>query len=104
MFTGSAVFDLLLPADTGSLKQKRSIVRPIVSSLRRLEVAAAEVGQLDVHRRVEVGVATVAGDARRVRDVLDSCERLVAARPEVQLLDVRRQLISSTDEEFAGHG
>ena len=104
MFTGSAVFDLLLPAQTSSLKEKRSIVRPIVTALRRLEVAAAEVGRLDLHRRAEVGVATVAVDARRVRDVLDACERLVAGRPEVQLLDVRRQLTSSTDEELAAHG
>ncbi len=104
MFTGSAVFDLLLPADVASLKQKRSVVRPVVSSLKRLEVAVAEVGHLSLHRRAEVGVAAVAADARHVRDVLDACERLVAERPEVQLLSVRRQLTSSTDGEYAEHG
>jgi len=104
VFVGSAVFDLLLPGDTSSLKAKRSVVRPIVAALRRLEVAVAEVGALDLHRRAEVGVAVVAADARHVRDVVDACERLVSARPEVELLSVRRQLTSSTDEEYAGHG
>ncbi len=104
MFVGSAVFDLLLPAETASLKQKRAVVRPLVAALKRLEVAAAEVGALELHRRAEVGVAVVAAEAAHVRDVLDACERLVADRPEVQLLSVRRQLTSSTDEEYAGHG
>jgi uncharacterized protein YlxP (DUF503 family) len=104
LFVGSAVFDLLLPPHTASLKQKRSVVRPIVAALRKLEVAVAEVGALELHRRAEVGVAVVAADARHVRDVLDGCERLVAGRPEVELLSVRRQLTSSTDEEYAGHG
>jgi len=104
LFVGSVVFDLLLPAETASLKQKRAVVRPLVAALKRLEVAAAEVGALELHRRAEVGVAFVAAEAAHVRDVLDACERLVADRPEVQLLSVRRQLTSSTDEEYAGHG
>lgn len=104
MFVGSAVFDLLLPADTSSLKQKRAVIRPLVAALKRLEVAAAEVGALELHGRAEVGVAVVAVEAAHVRDVLDTCERLVADRPEVQLLSVRRQLTSATDEEYADHG
>lgn len=39
MFTGTAVFDLLLPGDSRSLKAKRSYVRPIVAALRRFEVS-----------------------------------------------------------------
>ncbi len=104
MFVGSAVFDLLLPAHVSSLKDKRGAVRPLVAALRRLDVSAAEVGALQLHRRAEVGVAVVAADAAHVRDVLDACERLVAGRPELELLSVRRSLTSSTDEEFADHG
>lgn len=92
MYTGTAVFDLLLPGDARSLKIKRSYVRPIVAALRRFEVAAAEVGALDRHGRTQIGVAAVGADAAHVRQVLDSCERLVAARPEVELLSVRRRL------------
>ena len=75
------------------------MVRPVVAELRRrYAVAAAEVGDADLHRRAQVGVATVAAEAAHVTEVLDACERLIAGRPEVELLSVRRQLISDTDE------
>jgi uncharacterized protein YlxP (DUF503 family) len=97
VFTGSLNADLLL-GDVHSLKGKRAVVRPILAELRRrYAVAAAEVGDNDLHRRVQVGVATVAGDAGQVADVLDSCERLLAERPEVTLLSTHRQLASDSD-------
>jgi uncharacterized protein YlxP (DUF503 family) len=97
VFTGSLAIDLLL-GDVHSLKEKRSVVRPIVAELRRkYDVSAAEAGHLDLHRRALVGVAVVAADAGHVRDVLDACERLVANRPEVEVLSARQQLHSDDD-------
>ena len=98
MFVGSTSFDLLL-GDVRSLKQKRSLVRPLVAELRRKsDVSAAEAGHLDLHRRALVGVSVVAADKAHVVDVLDKCERLVAGRPEIDLLSARRQVRSSTDD------
>jgi uncharacterized protein YlxP (DUF503 family) len=97
MFTGTAIFDLLLPGDARSLKAKRSYVRPIVAALRRFEVSAAEVGALDLHGRALIGVAVVAAEPGHADEVLDSCERMVAARPEVELLSVRRRLLGADD-------
>jgi len=98
VFTGSLVADLLL-GDVHSLKQKRAAVRPVVAELRRrYAVAAAEVGHADLHRRAQVGVATVAADAAHVTEVLDACERLIAGRPELELLSIRRRLHRDTDE------
>jgi uncharacterized protein len=98
VYTGTVLFDLLLPGDSRSLKVKRSYVRPIVAALRKLDVSAAEVGALDRHGRAEIGAAVVAADAHHVREVLDSCERLVAARPEVELLSARRRLHGEHDD------
>lgn len=97
MYTETALFDLLLPGDSRSLKQKRSYVRPIVAALRKYEVAVAEVGALDLHGRAEIGVAVVAPDAAQARRVIDSCEHHVAGRPEIELLSVRRRLHSDED-------
>ncbi|GAB2821539.1 DUF503 domain-containing protein [Streptomyces sp. NPDC054796] len=98
MYVGTLSFDLLL-GDVHSLKQKRSVVRPIVAELhRKYAVSAAEVGEQDLYRRSTIGVASVSGDVEHVRDVLDRCERLVAARPEVELLSVRRRFHGDEDE------
>ncbi len=84
--------------DVRSLKDKRAVVRPIVAELRRrFEVAAAETGALDLHRRAEVSVAALASTHAHVVEVLDSCERFVAGRPEVELLAVRRRLLDDDD-------
>lgn len=101
MYTGTAIFDVVLPGDSRSLKAKRSYVRPIVAALRRLDVSVAEVGALDLLGRAEIGVAVVAADSGHVREVLDSCERLVARRPEVELLSVRRRLHAGDDGDTA---
>ncbi|AQA04939.1 hypothetical protein BVC93_23850 [Mycobacterium sp. MS1601] len=97
MWIGWLEFDILL-GDVHSLKEKRSVVRPIVAELRRkFSVSAAETGSKDLHRRTGVGVAAVAGERAHVVEVLDAAERLVAARPEIELLSVRRGLSRSDD-------
>jgi uncharacterized protein YlxP (DUF503 family) len=98
VFTGCVEFDLLLPSDSRSLKAKRSYVRPIVASLRKYEVAVAEVGDQEVHGRTTIGVAAVAGDIRHVREILDACEHHIAGRPEVELLSARRRVFGPEDE------
>lgn len=98
MWIGWLEFDILL-GDVRSLKEKRSVVRPIVAELqRRFAVSAAETGWLDLHRRAGVGVAVVAADRAHIVDVLDGAERLVANRPEIELLSARRDLRRSDDD------
>jgi uncharacterized protein len=97
MWIGWLEFDLLL-GDVRSLKQKRSVVRPLVAELsRRFAVSAAETGALELYRRAGIGVAVTAADRGHVVEVLDEAERLVAARPEVELLCTRRGLHRSDD-------
>ena len=99
MVVGTLSVDVLL-GDVHSLKEKRSVVRPIVAELRRrFDVAAAETGSLDLHRRAEVAVAVVSSTHGHAVEVLDACERYVAARPEVQLLSTRRSVWDDDDLE-----
>lgn len=85
-------FDLLL-GEVHSLKEKRSVVRPLIAEVRRkFSISVAEVDHLDLHRRAGVGVAVVSSDRARVVEVLDAVERLVAYRPEIELLSARRTL------------
>ena len=92
MYVGSLALDVLL-GDVHSLKEKRSVVRPIIAELqRRFSVSAAEADHLDLHRRALIGVAVVAADGAHCREVLDACERFVAGRPEVDLLSAHTDL------------
>ncbi|OBF25254.1 DUF503 family protein [Mycobacterium sp. ACS4331] len=97
MWIGWLEFDVLL-GDVHSLKEKRSVVRPIVAELqRRFSVSAAETGSRDLHRRAGIGLSVVSGERAHVIEVLDAAERLVAARPEIMLLSARRGLAHSDD-------
>jgi len=97
MFTETAVFDLLLPGDSRTLKQKRSYVRPIIAMLRKFEVSVAEVGFHDLHGRARIGVAVVAAEPAQCRAVIDTCENQVAGRPEIELLSVKRRVYGEDD-------
>jgi uncharacterized protein len=98
MWIGWLEFDLLL-GDVHSLKQKRSVIRPVIAELqRRFSVSAAETGSMELHRRAVIGLAAVSADRGHVLELLDAAERLVAARPEVELLSARRGLRRSTDD------
>ena len=98
MWVGALSLDVLL-GDVHSLKEKRSVIRPIVAELKRkYDVSAAEAGHLDLHRRALIGVAVVGADAKHCGDVLDACERLVAQRPEIEVLSAHQQLHTDEDE------
>jgi hypothetical protein len=98
VYVGALELDVVF-GDVHSLKQKRSLVRPVIAELRRrFEVAAAEAGHLDLHRRSLIGVAVVAGDAGHARDVLDACERLVAGHPELELVAARHRMLGPEDD------
>ncbi len=81
-----------------SLKEKRSVVRPLIADVRkRFELSVAEVDHLELHRRTGIGVAAVSADRAHLVEVLNAVEQLVAYRPELELLSVRRTLRSGDD-------
>ena len=99
VWTGTLALDLLL-GDVRSLKEKRTVIRPVVAELRRrFAVAAAETGYLDRYRRAEVGVAVVAADRAHCVEVLEACERLVMDRPDLQVLSAQLRLSTPDDTD-----
>ena len=98
MYVGALTLDVML-GDVRSLKQKRSAVRPLIAEVNRRfpGVSVAETGDLDLHRRAEIGVAVAASTAARAVEVLDACERFVAGRPDIELLSARQRLFTEED-------
>jgi uncharacterized protein len=95
VYVGALTIDVLL-GDVRSLKQKRSVVKPLVADVHRKfpGVAVGETGHLDLHRRAEIGIAVVSSTAANAREVLDACERYVAERPEIEVLSARQRLLT----------
>jgi uncharacterized protein len=97
MWIGWIEFDILL-GDVQSLKEKRSVIRPLLADIkRRYDVSVAEVGYHDQYRRAQVGVGLVAADRAHLVEVLDAVERFVAGRPEIELLSARQRDHHSED-------
>ncbi|MDL4818166.1 DUF503 domain-containing protein [Actinomadura opuntiae] len=99
VYVGALTLDLLL-GDVRSLKQKRSVVRPVIAEVRKHfpGVAVAETGDNDLHRRAQIGIAVVSGTAANCTRVLDQCERLVFGRPEIELLSARQRLFNDDED------
>ena len=74
-----------------SLKEKRSVIRPILDGARRrFAVAVAEVGHQDSLRQATIGMTVVSGERGHAADVLDAVERFVWSFPEIEVLSVER--------------
>jgi uncharacterized protein YlxP (DUF503 family) len=71
-----------------SLKDKRSVIRPILEGSRaRFAVAAAEVGEQDSWQVATVAFAAVGGSAGHVEEVLSKVERFVWSFPEAEVVE-----------------
>lgn len=80
--------DIRIPA-SGSLKDRRQVVRALLDGARRrFEVSAAEVGGQDTWQRATLGFAVVASDVRVATETVDAIDRFVWSHPEIEVLDV----------------
>jgi hypothetical protein len=82
--------DLHLPTSR-SLKEKRSVLRPVVDGIRaRFPVAVAETDHQNLWQRAEIGVAAVSSSPKVAREVVDEVERFIWSFPELEVLEMRR--------------
>ena len=92
-------FELSLPA-TRSLKEKRSVLRPVVEGLRRMaSYSVAEVAHHDLWRRAGLGVAVVATNRRELERMMQRVEKYLDQQLEV---DVTQILIAYLDDPEPG--
>jgi len=84
---------LSLPGND-SLKGKRAIVKKILERARsRFNVAAAEVSDMDVHRRATLGFTVVSNDGRHAESMIDTIMSFVAGATEAIVLDRKSELL-----------
>lgn len=82
MVVGLLELVLAIPEAT-SLKDKRRVVRRVLDRARaKFNVAAAEVGSLDAHRRATLGFAVVSNDVRHANSMIDTIASYVSGASE----------------------
>lgn len=88
MFVGVARYELHLLTKPGSLKEKRAVVRRLRDRIRsRVQIAAAEVADQDLHHRAVLAVACVSADQATARALLEAADQVVSSTPEVEVLE-----------------
>lgn len=94
MVIGVCRVKLHLPGN-GSLKGKRSRLKPLLNRLRReFNLSTAEVDLHDVWQSSVIGLVTVSNDAERAHAVLQQAVRWIEVHhPDVQIVDWRVELL-----------
>ncbi|MGO9582151.1 MAG: DUF503 domain-containing protein [Acidimicrobiales bacterium] len=88
---GALVVELHFPA-CRSLKEKRSLLRPVIDGAgSRFAVAVAEADFQDLHQRSIVEVAAAAACERVVTETLDAVERFIWSLPGLEVVGARRR-------------
>lgn len=86
MVVGLLSLDLLIP-ESNSLKDKRRALQALLDHLHNeFNVSAAEVGDNDIWRRSQVGVACVANSRAHVEAVLQQVLRRTEGDPRFEVL------------------
>ena len=87
MLVAIQTWDLHLPG-CHSLKEKRSVLQPIKSALRRsLNVSVSETGAQDLWQRAELACATVGTERQVVEQTLRSADRMIEEADGVRIAD-----------------
>ena len=93
MFVGIVRVELHLPS-SGSLKDKRAIVRSLKERIRhRVQAAVSEVDHQDLWQRAALGVSVVSGESRQIAELLQAVRSIVESRPDAVVLDWQEQVV-----------
>ncbi len=76
-----------------SLKEKRMVVRSLVSRLQnRFHVSAAEIDEQDAHQIIVIGVAAIVPHSALADRLMDEISLFVEESTEAEILDETREI------------
>jgi len=93
MIVGICQIVLYLP-DSGSLKQKRSLLKGLVTRVRnKFNVSVSEVGDQDLWQKAQIGVAVITNETRYANQVLSQVVNLVETQDRLELIDYTLEML-----------
>ena len=76
-----------------SLKEKRKIVKSLVSKLQnRFHVSAAEIDEQDIHQIIVIGVAAIVPYNAFADSLMDDISHFVEENTEAEIIDEEREI------------
>jgi uncharacterized protein YlxP (DUF503 family) len=92
MLIGTAQITIFAPW-VHSLKEKRMVVRSICAKVRnKFNVSIAEVDAQDLHQRIVLGFACIAGDAAMADSMIDNILNFIENNSEGEIIDILKEL------------
>ncbi|HHV72152.1 MAG TPA: DUF503 domain-containing protein [Clostridia bacterium] len=92
MFIAALEVELYAPW-VHSLKEKRMIVKSLIARIRnKFNVSAAEVDQQDVHQKIVLGIACVAGNTALADSILNNVIAFIESSTEAEIIDIQREI------------
>ena len=77
-----------------SLKEKRSVVKPLLAKLRAtFNVSAAETDEADTHQTIVIAVAAIAAHNAQAHSMLENILHCVEENTDATVMDVRREIL-----------
>jgi uncharacterized protein YlxP (DUF503 family) len=94
MIIGVCTVELYLPGN-GSLKEKRSALKPLLLRLRKeFNLATAEADHHDLWQSAQIVLVTVSNDAGRVQRLLEHAVRWIENhRPDLNVVDWQIEIL-----------
>jgi uncharacterized protein YlxP (DUF503 family) len=89
---------LIIP-ENDSLKGKRKVVRSLIEKARhKFDAAMAEVGDNDLWRKAQVGVALVGNDSQLLEARMQQIMKFIENQYVVEIIDSQMELCYLKDE------
>lgn len=94
MVVGSGIITFRLH-ECRSLKDKRKIVKSIISRLRNnFNVSVAEVGSNDIHQRAEIGFVLVGNNKALINSKIDKVLNMADESGLAEMIDSKMEIIN----------
>ncbi len=93
MLIGVLVIDIYIPT-SNSLKEKRSILKRIKDRVRNnFNVSISEIGDQDVWRRAQLGIACISNNGKDANELLSKVVNFVECEGIVEILDYKMNFL-----------
>lgn len=77
-----------------TLKERRAVVQPLLTRVRqRFPVSMLEIGDADVHQRIELGMVWLSPDAARADRLQAQLEAFLLQHTQAQLIAQTREVL-----------